>query len=263
MRRRTSAIPSIRACGPCSPSPRMAKPSTCIRAMIPSSRSAWCPRCSGRRRRPTRSAGISTSAGTYDFVTMREVTPGRANAYPRVGPVVINEIMYHPATDADAEYIELLNISGVPVTLFDFVTMEPWRLSDDSGVDFRFPTDVPVTLEAGAASSAGQRLEHAGAVSDPRRRTEIRLGLRQARQPGGESRALQTGRRGSGRDTLLDRGRSRQLQRRLARRGIPPRGRSVAGGGGWKRPVTEPACSRPDTAPTRITGRPRSLRRGR
>lgn len=89
------------------------------------------------------------STGTYDFATMREVTPGRANAYPLVGPVVINEIMYHPATNADAEYIELLNISGGPVTLFDFVTLEPWRLTDDSGIDFRFPTDVPVTLEAG------------------------------------------------------------------------------------------------------------------
>ena len=33
-------------------------------------------------------------------------TPGAANAYPRVGPVVINEIMYHPAFNADAEYVE-------------------------------------------------------------------------------------------------------------------------------------------------------------
>ncbi len=35
---------------------------------------------------------------------------GSVNAYPKVGPVVIREIMYHPAVDSDAEYIELVNI---------------------------------------------------------------------------------------------------------------------------------------------------------
>lgn len=88
------------------------------------------------------------STGTYDFATMGEATPGAANAYPLVGPVVINEIMYHPAADGDAEYIELLNISGTAVSLFDFSVMEPWRLMDDSGIDFRFPADVPVMLAA-------------------------------------------------------------------------------------------------------------------
>lgn len=88
------------------------------------------------------------STGTYNFVTMSEVTPGKANAYPRVGPVVITEIMYHPI-DADAEYIELLNITNGPVTLFDPESDEPWRLIDDSGLDFRFPTTAPVTLARG------------------------------------------------------------------------------------------------------------------
>ena len=37
----------------------------------------------------------------------------------RSGPVVINEIMYHPGQPADAEYVELLNISDEPVTLYD------------------------------------------------------------------------------------------------------------------------------------------------
>lgn len=89
------------------------------------------------------------STGVYSYVTMSEMTPGLANAYPLVGPVIINEIMYHPAGDADAEYVELLNISDGPVTLFDFVVMEPWRFTDNSGIDVRFPTDVPVTLEKG------------------------------------------------------------------------------------------------------------------
>lgn len=87
------------------------------------------------------------STGTYDFPTMSQVTPGRANAYPRVGPVVIDEIMYHPSIDGDAEYVELLNITDIPVTLFDFSVGEPWRFMDESGIDFFFPTDAPVTIE--------------------------------------------------------------------------------------------------------------------
>lgn len=100
-----------------------------------------------------------TSDGTYHFVFMSELTPGRANAYPLVGPVVIDEIMYHPPGNADAEYVELLNISKGPVTLFDFSCNEPWRLTDDSGIDFYFPSDTPVTLDPG---------RHVLLVRDPR-----------------------------------------------------------------------------------------------
>jgi hypothetical protein len=88
------------------------------------------------------------SDGTYEFVTMSSQTPDAANAYPLVGPVVINEIMYHPAVDGDAEYVELLNISDGPVTLFGADANEPWRLSVDGGPDFWFPRDDPVTLLA-------------------------------------------------------------------------------------------------------------------
>jgi len=90
------------------------------------------------------------STGEVVFVTMSEQTPGRPNAYPLVGPVVINEIMYHLRSDADAEYVELYNISDGSVTLFDYVAMEPWRLTDgDEAINFRFPSDPPVTLEKG------------------------------------------------------------------------------------------------------------------
>lgn len=89
------------------------------------------------------------STNTYNFVFMSEPTPGAANAYPLVGPLVINEIMYRPAADGDAEYVELLNISAGPVTLFDFAALEPWRFTDDTGIDFWFPADVPVTVESG------------------------------------------------------------------------------------------------------------------
>ncbi|MBN1505383.1 MAG: lamin tail domain-containing protein, partial [Sedimentisphaerales bacterium] len=46
-------------------------------------------------------AGVSLgryqeSTGTYNFVAMSVPTPGAVNAAPQVGPVVIDEIMYHP-----------------------------------------------------------------------------------------------------------------------------------------------------------------------
>ncbi len=89
------------------------------------------------------------STGTYDFVRLSKLTPGSANAYPIVGPVIINEIMYHPSADGDAEYVELLNISGQVVTLFDFISSEPWQFTDGAGIDLRFPSNAPVTLQAG------------------------------------------------------------------------------------------------------------------
>jgi hypothetical protein len=48
---------------------------------------------------------------------------GLPNAAPLVGPVVINELMYHPAdgpvTTADDEYIGLRNRTASPGQLFD------------------------------------------------------------------------------------------------------------------------------------------------
>jgi hypothetical protein len=76
---------------------------------------------------------------------------GRFNASPKVGPVVINELMYHPpgATNTDNtldEYIELHNFSGSSVTLDDpGHPANTWRLR--GGVSFVFPQGV--TLPAG------------------------------------------------------------------------------------------------------------------
>ncbi len=89
------------------------------------------------------------STGIWDFVLMSVPTPGQANAYPRLGPVVINEIMYRPVENGDAEYVELLNISRDPVTLFDFNASLPWRFRDNSGIEFAFPSDIPLTIQAG------------------------------------------------------------------------------------------------------------------
>ncbi len=121
-----------------------------------------------------------TSIGVYSYVTMSEMTPGDKNAYPRVGPVIINEIMYHPTGNADAEYVELLNIDEGPVTLFDFVVMKPWRFTDNSGIDFWFPSDDPVTLEKG---------EHLLLVKDAaavRKQHKIPPGVRMMQWPSGK-----------------------------------------------------------------------------
>ncbi|MHC4726543.1 MAG: lamin tail domain-containing protein, partial [Planctomycetota bacterium] len=94
------------------------------------------------------------STDNYNFVPMSENTPDFANAYPKVGPIVINEIMYNPSwpdggsyTNDQYEYVELHNISSEPVTLYNFDTAQPWKFTD--GIDFTFPADVPVTIPAG------------------------------------------------------------------------------------------------------------------
>ena len=91
-----------------------------------------------------------TNTGDFAFVAAGAATPGQTNAYPQVGPVVINEIMYHPSGVQDTQYIELVNISNAPVTLYDSEEGIPWRLIDASrasGVDLLLPSDPPITLE--------------------------------------------------------------------------------------------------------------------
>lgn len=74
------------------------------------------------------------STGGSDFTAMSVPTRDGDNAYPRVGPVVINEIMYNPFGLA-REYVELRNITDAPVSLAG------WTFSD--GINFTFgPSDV-------------------------------------------------------------------------------------------------------------------------
>jgi hypothetical protein len=100
-----------------------------------------------------------TSVGESHFVAMGTLTfgsdtpdtvldfrqgQGTNNAYPKVGPIVISEIMYHPpdlnGTNDDTinEYIELRNISSTNQPLYHpgFPT-NSWRLRD--AVSFTFP----------------------------------------------------------------------------------------------------------------------------
>jgi hypothetical protein len=69
------------------------------------------------------------STGSFDFVALAEQTPGSANAYPKISPVVISEIMYDPQPgaweDEEEEYIELYNHSDFLVT---FTHYPRWKL---------------------------------------------------------------------------------------------------------------------------------------
>ena len=76
---------------------------------------------------------------------------GAANPYPRVGPVVIAQIMYHPPDNGTNdntldEFVELRNITGAAAPLFDPANpTNTWRLRD--AMDFDFPQGV--SLPAG------------------------------------------------------------------------------------------------------------------
>jgi hypothetical protein len=102
-------------------------------------------------------AGVSlgryvTSSGAVDFVPQVTATPGAANGQPKIGPVVISEIMYDPNLHQEAEYVELVNTGGVAVVLADPCTGQAWRLADGdnpAGIDFVFPADRQVVLQPG------------------------------------------------------------------------------------------------------------------
>lgn len=87
-----------------------------------------------------------SSEGKEHFVAQISPSPNALNAGPKVGPIVISEIMYRPpdigTNDNTAhEFIELLNISSNAVPLFDpDVPTNTWRLT--AGADFIFPTNV-------------------------------------------------------------------------------------------------------------------------
>jgi hypothetical protein len=102
------------------------------------------------------------SLGRGHFVIQERLTLGSGNGAPRVGPIVISEVMYHPQDAVDGadndqdEFVELQNITGASVPMFCTYTNESgyglaaatntWRLR--SAVDYDFPTNT--ILAAGA-----------------------------------------------------------------------------------------------------------------
>jgi len=98
---------------------------------------------------------FKASTGTYNFVPLDSNKPDEENAYPAVGPIVINEIMYHPDWPIGGiygndkyEYIELENVIDEPVNLWREDKLLPWKFSE--GIDYIFP-DWPndVTIAPG------------------------------------------------------------------------------------------------------------------
>jgi hypothetical protein len=83
---------------------------------------------------------ISTSEAQYPAQLAN--TLDGPNAGPRIGPVVINEIQYHPTPGGD-EFIELKSITNAPVRLYDpNYPTNAWKLT---GVGFDFPTNTEIT----------------------------------------------------------------------------------------------------------------------
>ncbi|NIP27675.1 MAG: hypothetical protein GWN67_24355 [Phycisphaerae bacterium] len=88
-----------------------------------------------------------SSTDNFNFVAMDYNTPDANNSYPKVGPVVINEIMYNPPSgNQDEEYIELHNITGALVTLYRYDKLTPWKFTD--GIDYTFSAGPVVTIPA-------------------------------------------------------------------------------------------------------------------
>jgi hypothetical protein len=87
-----------------------------------------------------RTFGVDVPSSLTQFRT----GTGLPNAAPRIGPIIINEIMYNPP-DGVEEYIELWNLTTTPVALNNPLnSTNRWRLN--GGITFTFPADT--TLEA-------------------------------------------------------------------------------------------------------------------
>ena len=83
------------------------------------------------------------SVGEEQFPAQLSITLNASNAGPRVGPVVLSEIHFHPAVEGE-EFLELQNITDAAVPLFDLTyPSNRWQLK---GVGYSFPTNL--VLEA-------------------------------------------------------------------------------------------------------------------
>jgi len=78
-----------------------------------------------------------------DLYPLQANTLGGHNAPARIGPLVIGEVMYHPGSGGVIdEFVELVNLSGQTVPLFDPLRpLNTWRIG---GLGFRFPQNVEV-----------------------------------------------------------------------------------------------------------------------
>jgi hypothetical protein len=83
---------------------------------------------------------LVTTDGREHFVQQQQLTLGRANEQPLVGPIVISEIHPHPAKGD--EYLELTNNSDQPVKLYEPLDpQQTWRID---GLLYEFPPGIEI-----------------------------------------------------------------------------------------------------------------------
>jgi hypothetical protein len=84
---------------------------------------------------------LVTTDGQAQYPAQSRPSLGLPNAGPKVGPVVINEIHYHPQ-GTGPEFVELKNITPHSVLLYDPQhPQNTWRVG---GIDFQFPTGTSI-----------------------------------------------------------------------------------------------------------------------
>jgi Lamin Tail Domain len=79
------------------------------------------------------------SWGSEHFVAQKSATLGARNAGPKSSPIVISEVMYHPANDTD-EFVEIMNVAADSTAMYD--TAHPDNTVRLTGFGFTFPKGV-------------------------------------------------------------------------------------------------------------------------
>jgi hypothetical protein len=93
------------------------------------------------------------STGEEDLPAQIASSLGATNLGPKIGPVVINEIQYHPEFGGD-EFIELRNITSGAVAMFDpAVPTNTWRVN---GIGFSFPLNTTLAANSFAIVTRAQ-----------------------------------------------------------------------------------------------------------
>ena len=89
---------------------------------------------------------VDLADGSMAQGALTTATPGAINTNLYIGPVVINEIHYHPIDDNanDVEFLELKNTSATPITLYEKVktTNKGWKV-EGINMDFASSDILP------------------------------------------------------------------------------------------------------------------------
>jgi hypothetical protein len=97
------------------------------------------------------SFGIHTTSLGPDFTVLGKASLGADNGSPRVGPLVIHEVHYHPPAGG-VEFIELRNLTDTAVALHDMDSHRGWRLRGVQDIreqrDYEFPPGIELPPRA-------------------------------------------------------------------------------------------------------------------